>query len=38
LLGEKAEEMSRAIPDPIKPAPRTPRAAKVKAKAATVKA
>jgi ParB-like chromosome segregation protein Spo0J len=37
LLGEKAEEMSRAIPDPIKPAPRTPSAVKVKAKAATVK-
>jgi hypothetical protein len=37
LLGEKAEEMSRAIPDPVKPAPHTPRAAKVKAKAATVK-
>ena len=38
LLGEKAEEMSRAIPDPIKPAPRTARATKVKAKVATVKA
>ena len=37
MLGEKAEEMSRAIPDPIKPAPRTVSAAKVKAKAATVK-
>jgi len=29
--------MSRAIPDPIKPAPRTVRAAKVKAKVTTVK-
>jgi hypothetical protein len=38
LLGEKAEEMSRAIPDPIKSAPRTAHAANVKAKVAKVKA
>jgi hypothetical protein len=37
LLGEKAGEMSRAIPDPIKPTPRTTPSAKVKAKAAAVK-
>jgi hypothetical protein len=35
LLGEKAEEMSRAIPEPIKPARRT---AKATAKDAAVKA